>query len=100
MDDKIDSTPARDDAATADAIRNMDRTAMNDEDKTRAKELVHRVGHGIELTPENSSRIYRKINLRILPIILFVYFLQVSSVSFEQQQSPKSDLHRPLIKRL
>lgn len=45
-------------------------------DKDKAVELLEDVGHSVVLTPENNSRVLRKIDMRILPIILAIYFLQ------------------------
>jgi hypothetical protein len=61
---------------TEDVKHSLDNVALGDKDKDRAKELVERVGHRVELTPENNKRVLWKIDTRILPVILFVYFLQ------------------------
>lgn len=45
-------------------------------DKDTAVEVLKDAGHSIVLTPENNNRVLRKIDLRILPIILGIYFLQ------------------------
>ena len=42
----------------------------------KAAEVLRNVGRTIELTPENNKRVLRKIDTRILPVILAVYFLQ------------------------
>lgn len=42
----------------------------------RAAEVLQMAGHSVELTPENNKRVLRKIDTRILPIILGIYFLQ------------------------
>ncbi|KAL1988166.1 hypothetical protein VTN96DRAFT_696 [Rasamsonia emersonii] len=44
--------------------------------KDKAVELLEDSGHSAVLTPENNARVLRKIDLRILPIILGIYFLQ------------------------
>lgn len=74
MVDTIDRTPSQ--AEDVDLQRDLTAAGLSDKDKDRAKDLVQRVGHTVELTPENNRRIVRKINIRILPVILFVYFLQ------------------------
>lgn len=78
MEDTINSdpTPERPSQDVHDVQRSLDKTNLSDKDKDRAKELVQRIGHSVELTPENNKRICRKIDTRILPVILFVYFLQ------------------------
>jgi hypothetical protein len=44
--------------------------------KDDAVVLITQAGHTIELTPERNSRLLRQIDLRILPVILGIYFLQ------------------------
>ncbi|KAL3483988.1 major facilitator superfamily domain-containing protein [Aspergillus germanicus] len=44
--------------------------------KDKALELIEDVGHSTILTPENNKRVLRKIDLRLLPILLGIYFLQ------------------------
>jgi hypothetical protein len=44
--------------------------------KDKAAEYLNRSGRRIEVTPEDNARILRKIDLTILPILLFVYALQ------------------------
>lgn len=41
-----------------------------------ALELTENVGGSAILTPENNKRVLRKIDLRLLPILLAIYFLQ------------------------
>lgn len=41
-----------------------------------ALDLIEEAGGSTILTPENNSRVLRKIDLRLLPILLAVYFLQ------------------------
>lgn len=80
MEDTISTTPAPNASSTTkkdqDVTHGLDNINMSDKDKDRAKELLERVGHRIELTPENNKRVCRKIDMRVLPVILFVYFLQ------------------------
>ncbi|KAI9373385.1 major facilitator superfamily domain-containing protein [Aspergillus egyptiacus] len=44
--------------------------------KDRALELVEDAGNSTILTPENNKRVLRRIDLRLLPILLGIYFLQ------------------------
>jgi hypothetical protein len=44
--------------------------------KDKAAEVLQVTGHSAVLTPENNARVLRKIDLRILPIVLGIYFLQ------------------------
>lgn len=44
--------------------------------KDKAAELLEGAGASVVLTPKNNSRVLRKIDLRILPIVLGIYFLQ------------------------
>lgn len=44
--------------------------------KDKAADLLDDAGHSVALTPENNSRVLRKIDLRILPLVLGIYFLQ------------------------
>ncbi|KAL2819039.1 major facilitator superfamily domain-containing protein [Aspergillus cavernicola] len=44
--------------------------------KDKALEVIEDVGHSTILTPENNKRVLRRIDLRILPILLGIYFLQ------------------------
>lgn len=44
--------------------------------KDNAVDLLENVGHTVTLTPEDNARVLRKIDLRLLPIVLCVYFLQ------------------------
>lgn len=41
-----------------------------------ALELIEDLGHSTILTPENNKAVLRKIDLRLLPILLVIYFLQ------------------------
>ncbi|KAL4981743.1 major facilitator superfamily domain-containing protein [Aspergillus falconensis] len=49
---------------------------LQDKRKDRALELIEDVGHSTILTPENNKRVLRRIDLRLLPILLGIYFLQ------------------------
>ncbi|KAL4810625.1 major facilitator superfamily domain-containing protein [Aspergillus unguis] len=44
--------------------------------KDKALEVMEEVGHSTILTPENNKRVLRRIDLRLLPILLGIYFLQ------------------------
>ena len=66
---------------TGDEIEAPETTSVprNHESDTKwdkAAKLLEESGHSTELTPENNSKILRKIDLHILPIILAIYFLQ------------------------
>ncbi|KAJ5842223.1 hypothetical protein N7534_012053 [Penicillium rubens] len=41
-----------------------------------ALQLIEEAGHSNILTPENNAKVLRKIDLRLLPILLGIYFLQ------------------------
>ncbi|OJJ47531.1 hypothetical protein ASPZODRAFT_63825 [Penicilliopsis zonata CBS 506.65] len=41
-----------------------------------ALELINDLGHSTLLTPENNARVLRQIDLRLLPVMLGIYFLQ------------------------
>lgn len=41
-----------------------------------ALQLIEEAGHSTILTPENNAKVLRKIDLRVLPILLGIYFLQ------------------------
>jgi len=45
-------------------------------DKDKALELLQEAGRSVILTPENNKSVLRKIDLRVLPVILAIYFLQ------------------------
>ncbi|KAJ6183699.1 hypothetical protein N7519_005000 [Penicillium mononematosum] len=42
----------------------------------QALQLIEEAGHSNILTPENNAKVLRKIDLRLLPILLGIYFLQ------------------------
>lgn len=42
----------------------------------QAVQLIEVAGGSMTLTPENNKRVLRKIDLRLLPILLSIYFLQ------------------------
>ncbi|KAJ5672255.1 hypothetical protein N7507_001382 [Penicillium longicatenatum] len=42
----------------------------------QALQLIEEVGYSTILTPENNKHVLRKIDLRLLPIMLVIYFLQ------------------------
>ncbi|GFF47791.1 uncharacterized transporter C417.10 [Aspergillus udagawae] len=44
--------------------------------KDDALQLIEQVGHSTVLTAENNARVLRQIDLRLLPILLGIYFLQ------------------------
>ena len=47
-----------------------------DAGKDKAAEVLEESDHSVTLTHENNKRVLRKIDLRILPVILAIYFLQ------------------------
>lgn len=59
------------------------RTASSHQNDTKghtkgdqALQLIEEAGHSNILTPENNAKVLRKIDLRLLPILLGIYFLQ------------------------
>lgn len=44
--------------------------------RDKAAQMLKEAGHAITVTPEDNARVLRKIDLTILPILLFVYCLQ------------------------
>lgn len=50
--------------------------ALNTRGRDKAAEFLSQAGHPIVVTPENDRRIARKVDLHLLPILLFVYCLQ------------------------
>lgn len=42
----------------------------------QALQLIEDAGYSTTLTPENNKRVLRRIDLRLLPILLSIYFLQ------------------------
>lgn len=42
----------------------------------QALQLIEEAGHSNILTPENNAKVLRKIDLRLLPLLLGIYFLQ------------------------
>lgn len=51
-------------------------TPRENSGKDRAAEVLQDAGHSAILTPENNARVLRLIDLRVLPIVLGIYFLQ------------------------
>ncbi|PWY76450.1 MFS transporter [Aspergillus sclerotioniger CBS 115572] len=49
---------------------------LNDATQDKALDLIIDAGQSAILTPENNARVLRKIDLRLLPILLGIYFLQ------------------------
>lgn len=45
-------------------------------DEDKAAEMLQQKGHSVVLSHENNKRVLRKIDTRILPVILAIYFLQ------------------------
>ncbi|KAJ5724076.1 hypothetical protein N7488_002111 [Penicillium malachiteum] len=58
-------------------LQHEDRPTSNQGPKQdKALQLIEDLGHSTILTPENNKRVLRKIDLRLLPILLVIYFLQ------------------------
>ncbi|RHZ61917.1 MFS transporter [Aspergillus thermomutatus] len=51
-------------------------TQPSETKKDDALQLIEEVGHSTILTAENNARVLRQIDLRLLPILLGIYFLQ------------------------
>jgi hypothetical protein len=51
-------------------------TQHSETKKDDALQLIEQVGHSTVLTAENNARVLRRIDLRLLPILLGIYFLQ------------------------
>jgi hypothetical protein len=54
----------------------QDRKHPIESKQDNALELIADAGYPTVLTPENNARVLRKIDLRLLPILLGIYFLQ------------------------
>lgn len=54
----------------------VEESRTDEKKKDKALELIDDVGHSTILTPENNKRVLRRIDLRLLPILLVIYFLQ------------------------
>lgn len=54
----------------------QDEPQVNKGQQDQALQLIEEVGHSTILTPENNKHVLRKIDLRLLPIMLVIYFLQ------------------------
>ena len=65
FDQKVEHIPQRD-GETGDDLAHKDRAAQ----------LLHHAGQPVVVTPEENTRILKKIDLTILPIMLVIYFLQ------------------------
>lgn len=48
----------------------------DDAQRDKAADVLDASDHPVVLTPENNSSVLRKIDLRILPVVLAIYFLQ------------------------
>ncbi|KAJ5084462.1 hypothetical protein NUU61_009041 [Penicillium alfredii] len=60
----------------ADTAQQLPRTHHEEPREDKALQLIEDAGHSTILTPENNARVLRKIDLRLLPILLGIYFLQ------------------------
>ena len=72
--DSTNKSPAEDIIDPVEAERAKEAFGTGRADKAAA--VLRNVGRTIELTPENNKRVLRKIDTRILPVILCIYFLQ------------------------
>lgn len=54
----------------------QDEPQVNKVQQDKALQLIEEVGYSTILTPENNKDVLRKIDLRLLPIMLVIYFLQ------------------------
>lgn len=65
------------DAAGGDTIRAAPVTENgNGKGRDKAAQFLKQAGHDVIVTPEDDKRVLRKIDLHLLPVILFVYCLQ------------------------
>ncbi|KAK2755731.1 hypothetical protein FQN54_005881 [Arachnomyces sp. PD_36] len=67
---------SREDMVETIEFENRDPAHNRPAEKDKAAELLEDAGGSVVLTPENNSRVLRKIDLRILPLVLGIYFLQ------------------------
>jgi len=61
---------------TIETIENPSKGVQDVTGKDRAAELINNAGQRVVVSEADNKRILRKIDLMILPIMLFVYFLQ------------------------
>lgn len=69
-EDRVEPVPK--DADVIESLPKVDTTLGKD----KAAQFLKQAGRQVVVTPEDNARVLRKIDLRILPIILFVYCLQ------------------------
>lgn len=71
--DRVEKMPEEviDHVEQRDVVRKGDNA---EEDKAAA--MLQQKGHTVVLSHENNKRVLRKIDTRILPVILAIYFLQ------------------------
>ncbi|KAL2847537.1 major facilitator superfamily domain-containing protein [Aspergillus pseudoustus] len=72
QDERIEFAPD----ASSQSVPAQGEPQRNGQKKDKALELIEDIGHSTILTPENNKRVLRKIDLRLLPILLGIYFLQ------------------------
>ncbi|KAL4995953.1 major facilitator superfamily domain-containing protein [Aspergillus recurvatus] len=75
QDEGIEVAPSPPPAPTAAPVQPAHQDPQ-DGRKDRALELIEDIGHSTILTRENNKRVLRRIDLRLLPILLGIYFLQ------------------------
>jgi hypothetical protein len=71
QDEHVESIEAE--QSTKPATASHDATGPKKDD---ALQLIEDMGYSTILTPENNKQVLRKIDLRLLPILLAIYFLQ------------------------
>ncbi|CAI7632322.1 unnamed protein product [Penicillium pancosmium] len=71
QDEHVESIEAE--QSTKPAPASQDATGVKKDD---ALQLIEDMGYSTILTPENNKQVLRKIDLRLLPILLAIYFLQ------------------------
>lgn len=63
-------------ASGGDTIQTLPSTSSNGSGRDKAAQFLKQAGHEVVVTPEDDKRVLRKIDLNLLPVILFVYCLQ------------------------
>jgi hypothetical protein len=73
QDEHVESIEAEAEQSTKSALASQDVSGVKKDD---ALQLIEDMGYSTILTPENNKKVLRKIDLRLLPILLAIYFLQ------------------------
>lgn len=71
QDEHVESIEAEESAKAPPALE-----VGNGPKQDQALQVLEDAGHSTVLTPENNARVLRRIDLRLLPILLSIYFLQ------------------------